>query len=160
MSVNRFKPHVLIIPEDRADEQLANGFVLHDQVKNLHVMPYQGGWKAVLECFKNDYISYLNAWQQGYVIMLIDFDKEFQKRMETCTREIPEHLKSRVFIVGPWDEPEGLPKILGANREKIGMALADECFHGIQVGWNNPHLKHNENECIRMRQQIREIIFG
>jgi hypothetical protein len=37
MSVNRYRPHVLVIPEDRADEQIANGFVLHDQVKHRQI---------------------------------------------------------------------------------------------------------------------------
>lgn len=28
MSVNRYQPHVLVLPEDDANRQLANGFVL------------------------------------------------------------------------------------------------------------------------------------
>ncbi len=29
MSVNKFLPHVLVLPEDDADSQLANGFLLN-----------------------------------------------------------------------------------------------------------------------------------
>ena len=30
--MNKFQPHVFVIPEDRKDEQIANGFVVHEQV--------------------------------------------------------------------------------------------------------------------------------
>lgn len=32
MSVNKYKPHVFVIPEDDADRQIADGFVLHPGV--------------------------------------------------------------------------------------------------------------------------------
>ena len=46
MSVNKYLPHVLSIPEVHADEQIANGFAKHDQVtlKQIQVMPYADGW--------------------------------------------------------------------------------------------------------------------
>lgn len=46
MSVNNYKPHLLVLPEDEANRQLANGF-LQDFSLNLRciqVLPIAGGW--------------------------------------------------------------------------------------------------------------------
>jgi hypothetical protein len=29
MAVNRYKPHIYVVPEDDANRQIANGFLLH-----------------------------------------------------------------------------------------------------------------------------------
>jgi hypothetical protein len=45
MSVNRYKPHVFILPEDGADHELADGFQLHPSLVNsrqIQVMPIVG----------------------------------------------------------------------------------------------------------------------
>ncbi|HEX4229241.1 MAG TPA: hypothetical protein VHZ07_11265 [Bryobacteraceae bacterium] len=60
MSVNKFKPHVLILPEDDANRQLANGFLLAlDPIvqRNVQVLPVAGGWIEVLHCFKSDHVA-------------------------------------------------------------------------------------------------------
>ena len=53
MSVNRYLPHVLALPEDDANRQLANGFLLDQYVSThkIQVLPEVGGWTQVLELF-------------------------------------------------------------------------------------------------------------
>ena len=47
MSVNRYRPHIMILPEDDANRQLANGFVSHAFIapRSVQVLPS--------ECYEN-----------------------------------------------------------------------------------------------------------
>jgi hypothetical protein len=44
MSVNKYQPHILVLPEDDANRQLANGFVLDQSVatRNIQVLEEVG----------------------------------------------------------------------------------------------------------------------
>lgn len=51
MSVNRHLPHVLVLPEDDANRQIANGFLLHHAIGNrkIQVLEEAGGWLHAVE---------------------------------------------------------------------------------------------------------------
>ena len=51
MSVNRYKPHLLILPEDGANRQIANGFILHPSIaaRHVQVLGEAGGWCSVID---------------------------------------------------------------------------------------------------------------
>jgi hypothetical protein len=53
MSVNRRQPHVLVLPEDDANVQLANGFHLDPYLSawKLQLLDAAGGWIKVLDRF-------------------------------------------------------------------------------------------------------------
>lgn len=59
MSVNRYKPHVLVLPEDDANRQLATGFLLHSSLSHqqVHALPVAGGWTKTLDCLKSDHVN-------------------------------------------------------------------------------------------------------
>ena len=44
MSVNRHKPHLLVLPEDDANRQLARGFELELSTRQFQVLQPAGGW--------------------------------------------------------------------------------------------------------------------
>lgn len=71
MNMNRFAPHVYVIPEDDRDRQLADGFWQHDQVKTsrMKVVEPAGGWNEVLKKFQTEYINLLRQYPLGHVIM-------------------------------------------------------------------------------------------
>lgn len=160
--MNRYAPHVYIIPEDDRDRQLVDGFILHDQVKSqrVQVMPPSGGWHEVLKTFKAEYIHRLRDDQKGHVVMLIDFDGHYADRRKEFEDEIPDDLKQRVFVVGSKVTPEDLKNELANNYERIGLLLAEECFARIETTWNHEHLKHNEPDRLRMINVIKPILFG
>jgi hypothetical protein len=161
MSVNRYQPHVLIIPEDRADEQIANGFTKHDQVtpKQVQVMPYADGWPGVLNKFKTQYISYLRNYKDAYIVLLIDFDARYESQRQRFDIAVPDDLKDRVFVVGAMEDPERLGQAMGKDLEGIGLALADDCYKGTDIVWSHDHLKHNEPDLAKMIGAIRSILF-
>lgn len=160
MSVNKYLPHILIIPEDHADEQLANGFVLHKCVgNNVLVERPAGGWPAVLAKFENDLISYLRRYPTGFVVLLIDFDEQYDTRRTRFRDAVPDDLSDRVFVLGVRVTPEAMKQALGKSLEGIGLDLAQNCLEGVVGLWNSDHLAHNSPDLSELQQRVRDIIF-
>lgn len=49
MSINAYKPHLLVLPEDDANRQIADGFVLDSNCnyRAIQVLRVAGGWLKV-----------------------------------------------------------------------------------------------------------------
>lgn len=162
MSVNKYKPHVFVIPEDDADRQIADGFVLHARVdsRQVQVVAPAGGWSRVLDLFKEEYLPLLQQNDRTHVVMLIDFDGAPEERRALFDSEIPEELQARVYIVGPRDKPETLRQSLGGGGfEDIGRSLADECDNDNLITWTHEHLLHNEHERLRLVASVKPFLF-
>lgn len=160
--MNRYAPHVYVIPEDDSDRQIADGFVNHDQVKapRIQVMPPAGGWRYVLQTFVNEYVRRLREDPQGHVVMLIDYDGFYNDRRAEFEQAIPDELRPRVFVVGALQTPEILKGELGKTFEEIGMSLADDCYGGTQSVWGHEQLKHNAVDRDRLVAIVKPILFG
>ena len=124
--MNKYAPHVYVIPEDDRNRQIADGFVLHHQVNNtrIQVVPVAGGWAKVLATFREEYISTLRNYANAHVVMLIDFDDQVEARKTRFESKIPAEYRSRVFLVGSRHEPETLKRAIHMGFEKIGESLA------------------------------------
>jgi hypothetical protein len=160
VSVNRYQPHVLVLPEDDANRQLANGFQLHVdpvRLRRMQVLPVAGGWNEVLELFLADHVREMVLNTARFMVLLIDFDGN-DDRLDDARNRIPEHLRGRVFILGAWSEPEDLKKALGAY-ETIGAAMAQDCREDTDTIWGHDLLRHNAGELARLRDQVRPILF-
>jgi len=159
MSVNRYHPHVYVLPEDDANRQIANGFLLLEglQQRQLYVVEEAGGWNEVLERFCSIYAAEMDKVPQRFMVLLIDFDNRID-RLQLARGRIPEHLKERVFILGALTEPEDLKHDLG-TFETIGLALARDCRENANATWGHALLQHNSAEVDRLRIRIRPILF-
>ncbi|WP_306603351.1 hypothetical protein [Azonexus sp.] len=92
MSVNLYKPHVLVLPEDDANRQLANGF-LQDPALNLRaiqVLPIAGGWSKVRDDFVSTHLSQLRNYALRHLVLLIDFDGQVATRLKHFNDAFPE----------------------------------------------------------------------
>ncbi|MGB0722632.1 MAG: hypothetical protein ACPGU7_09570 [Gammaproteobacteria bacterium] len=162
MSTNKYKPHVLVLPEDDANRQIANGFELFESInrRSLQVLPPAGGWAKVVGKFGKELASTLRKFPKRHVVMVIDFDKD-PERFQEVRNGIPADLLDRVFIIGSWDEPEDLRSDLG-DFESIGGRVAEECYDTASDGdsiWNHELLRHNADELARMKQQLAPFLF-
>lgn len=159
--MNRYKDHVYVIPEDDCDRQLADGFVLHDQVKTprIQVMPPAGGWREVLKEFQTEYIKRLREDPKGHVVLLIDYDGDYRNRRAEFEQAIPDDLKQRVFVIGTSQTPEELRKAMGKSFEQIGKDLADDCFAGTETAWTHAQLKENGPDRQRLVDSVRKFLF-
>jgi hypothetical protein len=128
MSVNRYQPRVLVLPEDDANRQLANGFVLDLNaavLTRIQVLEEVGGWHEVLNHLQSDHIADMNRYTNRFIVLLIDFDRHGGRLNEARSR-IPEPLRDRVFILGAWSEPEDLKsgsRHIRGNRTGNGARL-------------------------------------
>jgi hypothetical protein len=157
--VNKYKPHVWVVPEDDADEAIVNGFLLAPAV-NVRVIDVErpaGGWKHVLKVFTDEYVPHLRRHKDGHVVLLLDFDEDPGRRA-ACEGVIPDDLKPRVFLVGAWTNPETLRNELGLTLEAIDRRAADNCLADDGF-WNHPHLVHNAGEVARMAPVLKPILF-
>jgi hypothetical protein len=158
--VNKHRPHVFVLPEDDANRQLANGFVLDASLRfprQIFVLPVAGGWTQVLERFLSDEAVDMQNCPDRYMVLLLDFDNDPQ-RLDTARNRIPVHLSERVFILGVWSEPERLKEALGPYEE-IGSALAQDCRDEASATWDHLLLRHNGEELARLRERVRPILF-
>ena len=159
MSVNKYLPHVLVLPEDDANRQLANGFHL-DQflaTRRMQVLEEAGGWQEVLSHFKTDHLLEMERYNNRFMVLLIDFDAR-EDRLDKVRRVIPDHLRDRVFVLGSWGEPEDLRRSLG-SYESIGLAMAKDCRDNTESVWGHEILRHNSSELERLRLHVRPILF-
>jgi hypothetical protein len=159
MSVNKYFPHVLILPEDDANRQLANGFLRdpHLQARNIQVLPEAGGWREVSGRFQSDHVPAMTRFDKRFMVLLIDCDGRVD-RLSSARNDIPTHLRDRVFILGARTDPEALRSELG-SYETVGLALAKDCREGADATWGHDLIKHNSTELKRLRETVFSILF-
>jgi hypothetical protein len=159
MSVNKYQPHVLVLPEDDANRQLANGFLLDQSLsmRKIQVLEEVGGWTQVLERFLSDHVVDMERYPVRFMVLLIDFDGR-EERLDDAKARIPAHLTDRVFILGALTEPEALKVSLG-DYETIGLAMARDCREETDRTWGHNLLRHNTGELERLREHVRPILF-
>ena len=157
---NRYLPHVLVLPEDDANRQIANGFVL-DQAVSTHkiqILPEVGGWREVVDRFVSDYAKSMEKYAHRHIVMLIDFDGN-EDRLGEARASVPGNLADRVFVLGVRTEPESLKKANLGSYETIGLAMARDCRDGTDQIWGHELLRHNRGELDRLREHVFPILF-
>lgn len=158
MSVNDSRPHIFVLPEDKANRDVANGFLLQIDTRQVQVLPSAGGWMRVLEKFENEYINTMSGNSHRHIVLLIDFDGKKDRRDEV-QKVIPDSLSDRVFIIGALTEPEKIRKAGLGSFEEIGQKLADDCRDQTTTAWDHELLEHNAEEVKRMMTTLRPILF-
>ncbi len=160
MSCNKYLPHVLVLPEDRANSQLANGFLLDQNLsaRSIQVLEEVGGWHEVINRFLSDHVASMQHYPERLMVLLIDFDGDID-RLRGVRASIPEHLSERVYVLGALNEPEDLKNAGLGDYETIGLAIAQDCREETDGTWGHPQLRHNSDELDRLRVRARPILF-
>ena len=160
MSINKYRPHIFVLPEDDANRQIANGFVLSPNLNSraIQILPNSGGWCNVLDDFKNIHASGMEQYSHRMFILLIDFDQN-EDRLSYVKCQIPAGLTDRVFVLGVLSEPEDLKKNTKKTFEQIGNSLAKGCPDNKNELWGHDLLKHNEIELDRMILLVKPFLF-
>lgn len=163
MSSNRYQPHLIVLPEDDANRQIANGFLnnLNLNSRAIQVLPEARGWQDVVEKFTNDYASTMRKLSQRMIVLLIDFDED-ENRLGYIKQQIPSDLTDRVCVLGVLSEPERLRSSMGHRQsfEGIGEALANDCSDNTDELWKQELLKHNKPELERMVIAVKPFLFN
>jgi hypothetical protein len=158
--MNKEVPHVLVLPEDDANRQLANGFRLDPLLddRRIQILQVAGSWGEVLDRFKKDHVPEMDKYATRFMVLLVDFDNR-EDRLGIVKTAIPDRLKERVFVLGAWSQPEKLRQAIG-SYESIGKAMARDCRDNAEVTWGHDLLRHNAGELERLRKHVRPILFA
>lgn len=161
MTVNKYRHHVVLIPEDDANRQLANGFLLHSSLNGrvIDVRPVAGGWKKALDIFLSSYLDEMKELPYRHLILLVDFDNNFEDRKKLFEENVPNDIRDRFYLIGCLSEPERLRKNCNDSYETIGKSLAESCSNQTPGLWEDDELKHNENELIRLTKNVKPFLF-
>ena len=159
---NSYRPHLLILPEDDMNRQLANGFLLEPSVQQraVQVLPPADGWPKVKKGFLDTHILKLRKFQECHLILLIDFDNQLERRREIFKSVIPDDVADRVYILGTLTEPEELSKECKLSAEKIGEALATNCYANEVGLWGTRLLQHNQEEIDRLSKNVKPFLIA
>lgn len=149
-----------MIPEDDANRQMLNGFLLEPNLKAraIQVLPPAGGWLKVREDFRDVQVPEMQKYPLRMVVLIIDFDGD-EDRANIVKTDIPEDLSERVFVLGVLSEPEQLRVDAHLPFEDIGCALAEDCFNDTNILWGHDLLKHNKPELHRMIPSVKPVLF-
>jgi hypothetical protein len=165
MSVNKYTQHLVVLPEDNANRNLANGFTNHHSIQNfnqIQILLPAGGWLAALEKAEKAHFTEMKKLKYRHLLILIDFDNE-PDRADRFRQTIPHELAGRVFVMGVLSEPEPLKADLGRSLEAIGADLCQQCADAPSPDagslWRHNLLKHNLPELARLRQIFAPILF-
>lgn len=156
MSVNRHKPHIMVLPEDDANRQMAIGFERLVGTRQFQVLSPAGGWPKLGPKFQSAHIPEMRAIPSRFMVLLVDFDHA-RVRYDQIAKSVPADLVSRVFILGVWTDPEDLKR--GRTLESIGKDLATACECDVSGEWDDPLLRHNAPELERLRTTAHPILF-
>jgi hypothetical protein len=161
MSVNKYRPHLHVLPEDDANRQIATGFILDPDLdaRVVQILPVAGGWGKVVEGFKKVHAVEMSRYPERRIVLLIDFDDQHERRMDHLRGEIPPQLNGRVFILGTRSNPEHLRSTINKSFEEIGQALSQDCVHNTRTVWGHHLLVHNEPELSAMMSSVRPFLF-
>ena len=158
MSINRDLPHVVVLPEDDANRQIANGFALECSSRQLKVESEIGGWMRVVEDFLNFHVTSMRAFPERIVVLVIDFD-DHPERLVEIREKIPKDLVDRAFVLGCLKEPEDLKRSGLGTFEEIGRSLAKACVDVEVDSWNHPLMRHNATELSQLREIAAKILW-
>lgn len=160
MSINKYKPHLLVLPEDDANRQIANGFIQNINVNQqvIQILSLGDGWKKAADEITDYYASGMRQFPERRIVLLIDFDQR-ENRFDYVKEKIPTDLQSRVFILSIQSDPEELKRKTKKSFETIGETLANNCAENVDDLWSHALLNHNQVELKRLRQDVRPFLF-
>ena len=159
MSPNCYQPHLLVIPEVKANQDIVNGFLLHVEynARQLQVLDLANGWSKgkdkLLELSEGNLAKNKNA----HALLLIDHDGD-PARGFNIKAQISDDVKDRVFVIGVLSEPEEL-KSANQKYERIGGLIADGCKDNNSEFWQHELLVHNLEEVQRLSEAFHDLFF-
>jgi hypothetical protein len=162
MSINKYKQHIYVLPEDDANRQIANGFIqnLALNERAIQILPPVGGWKRVVDEFVDVHASEMQKYPLRKMLLIVDFDEEITERWDYINKNIPSDLTGRVFVLGVQSEPEELKRSLHKTLEEIGKALSQDCEYNTRTIWECSLLVHNQAQLDRLFTSVRPFLFN
>jgi hypothetical protein len=159
MSPNLYQPHLLVIPEDKANQDIVNGFLLRveSNARQLQVLGLANGWLKGKDKILELSESRLREYEKAHALLLVDHDGD-SARGSNIKDQISDDIKDRVFVIGVLTEPEEL-KSANQKYEQIGGLIADGCKDNNSDFWQHKLLVHNLEDVRRLSEAFHDLFF-
>jgi hypothetical protein len=161
VSVNVHRPHLIVIPEDKANRDIINGFSEYLEInqRQFWVEDLARGWtngsKRLDELARGHMIKYTHS----YAVLVIDFDGQ-EDRGSKIRLALPKAVRDRIFIIGALSEPESLRDDTGLSYEGLGRQMAKSCSESNFDFWQRQKLlRHNMQEVGRLSESVSKLFF-
>ena len=78
---NPYKSHVLVLPGDRANEEIVNGFnnFLDLYSRAIQIERPADGWGKVVDKFKAYHVLLMKKFPKSMMVLLIDFNRRGER---------------------------------------------------------------------------------
>ena len=163
MSVNLALPHLIVIPEDNANREIANGFRLIIEKNDRQFLmkkPARGWPNGRYELVAlSDSTGHLQKYKSSHAALIVDFDGKRERGSE-IKQLVSEEVIDRVFVIGVLSEPEKLRNATGMKFEQLGIQIAEGCKDSSINFWQHDLLAHNIEEIRRLSGAVRDIFFN
>jgi len=164
---NNERPHVLILPEDKAFAEMANGFLLEvDNDRQARVEKFGGG-KEGLRRRVIELLPSLGRYLERSLVVLFDGDRK-DSPLDFWAEVQAERSATRVFFVWTRAEAEDLRRefmnagylVEGNHLEGIGKVLATDCRDHSWNKWACEQLTDCHTSQADGLATLREILFN
>ena len=163
MSVNLSLPHLIVIPEDDANREIANGFrlLVEKNARQFWIKKPARGWPKGKEelVAMSESTGHLQKYKSSHAALIVDFDGKRERGSEV-KRLVGEGVRDRVFVIGVLTEPEKLRNATGIKFEQLGRQIAEGCKDSSIDFWQHDLLVHNIEEIRRLSGAVRDIFFN
>ncbi len=158
MSVNLFKPHLVILPEDEKNRDIALAVQRHlprafaNQIKIENPLR---GWLKTLDAI--DLVYQPNKDEQ-YIVAVIDFDDNLEERHQMIAKRFEEngYNKGHVFVIGAKSEAENVWQ-MPILQDKTLRLENEDYLKFTDRFWTSDQLVHNRATLEALCQMVHKV---
>ena len=159
--MNKHAKQLVVVPEDDANRDIANGFVgVMSPLKhrNVFIARPARGWARAAAAWS---ALKLDVYARRHVVLLVDFDGQHPARHEEIVASIPTQFRDRVFVLGAEITPEKLKhrQSLESVGAELGRACASATSSAASSRWMQQGLAHNAAELTRLCTAVGTLLF-
>ena len=149
---NKYKWHIVVVPEDEATRQLGNGLsnAFPSIVNRIKFLREAGGWADAIATVKD---LELDKYSDRRVLLIIDLDQDDTRLGFIRSQPEISKFNNRIFILGSFKAVEQLKPIGEShNLENVGQRLGEDCSC-----WNDSLLIACREDACRLKAEIENI---
>ncbi len=162
---NKYADELLVIAEDYATMQIAQGFAESQgvDVRRVRVLPCRSGWQDVAVGMRN---VRLDLYLKRHCLAVVDFDGCGEQRRRTFRQLLEENgvALERAYVMGPASNAEKMRRTLMErgyavrHLSDVGRSLARACFQSQPFELlRSEELAHNAGELQRLCAAVKSF---
>lgn len=160
---NKFRDHLVIVPEDQKNNDLINGFVNATSIAShaFQIQRIARGWINAVDSLQDMKLVSLPLRR---VLLVIDFDEKPESRNDQVHEKLSKFLTQneyeRVYLLGTRSEPEDFRSTLKMSPEQVGAQLYLDCKTPQPGLWGHALFAHNLKTRARLIAEVLPFLIN